>query len=65
MVKKKIKLKSIQPGMIEYMIYNILPGGNTILHKLFESQDKIAKVFRICHPEDKILYHIPFLQNFN
>ncbi|CDW88225.1 UNKNOWN [Stylonychia lemnae] len=65
MKKKNIKLKQIQPDMIEFMIYNILPGGNTILHKLFESQDKVAKLFKTCHTSESIVYHIPFLQNFN
>ncbi|CDW76646.1 UNKNOWN [Stylonychia lemnae] len=65
MVKKTIKLKQIQPEMIEFMIYNILPGGNTILHKMFKSQNKIAKIFKICHEQNQIKYHIPFLQNFN
>lgn len=61
MNKKIIKLKEIQPEMVEQMIYNILPGGNTILHKMYKSQEKIAKIFKICHTDDGIKYHLPFL----
>ncbi len=45
------------------MIYNILPGGNSILHNLHYSQAKLAKIYKLCHNDDKILYHMPFVQN--
>ena len=49
------------------MCYNILPGGNTLLHKLSINSDIIEELFRTVHPneDDKTykLFHIPFLPN--
>eukprot|EP00347_Sterkiella_histriomuscorum_P010531 403375928 len=63
MNNKMIKVKNLDPGMIQLILYNILPGGNTVFHKLYKSQEKISKIFRMSHPNKEIMYHVPFLQN--
>lgn len=49
------------------MVYNILPGGDTILHKLFNNGEIITQIFQIAHPNpDKIMqmkFHVPFIKN--
>jgi ankyrin repeat protein len=49
------------------MLYNILPGGNTFLHKISKREDMLLKIFDICHPykngEYTTNYHIPVLPN--
>jgi len=49
------------------LCYNILPGGDTILHKLSHHGDIIKKIFMIAHPNEEnvseIDIHIPFIQN--
>lgn len=51
------------------MCYNILPGGNTIMHKLHKSGDNVLKIFKIAHPNEEdvsqMQFHIPFLPNLN
>lgn len=37
------------------MCYNILPGGNTILHKLHNNGDNILKIFKIAHPNEEVV----------
>lgn len=50
------------------MAYNILPNGETALHKLHTRGDIIEAIYAVCHPNltDKtfIKYHVPFLPNF-
>jgi len=47
------------------LCYNILPGGDTIMHKLYEDGDVIRKIFMTAHPKEEdlsdIRIHIPFL----
>lgn len=49
------------------MLYNILPNGDTILHKLHKKQELLAKICDIAHPNKEnraeIKFHIPFLKN--
>ena len=44
-----------------------MPGGNTILHKLFKRGDIIEQIFKTAHPNEddknEKLFHIPFIQN--
>ena len=51
------------------LVYNILPGGNTVMHKLTSSPETIKKIFMIAHPnEEKVqekIFEIPFLQNLD
>lgn len=63
--RKLIKVKDLRKGTLEFMVYNILPGGNTLMHKIYNSQEKMMKVFRICHENDAIDIHMPVLLNMN
>lgn len=64
---KNINISSIDDSVIEILVYNILPGGDTLLHKLCQNGEVIKKIFVLAHPnEEKISetkFHIPFLQN--
>jgi len=48
------------------MLYNILPGGDTLFHKIHNRYSEVTKVFDLCHnlEESKIKYHVPYLPNF-
>ena len=52
------------------MYFNILPGGDTILHKLCDKEqtDDLITIFKLSQPDpqdlQKIVYHIPFMPNF-
>ena len=54
---------------MELLCYNILPGGNTILHMLSQNSDMIQKIFKTGHPNEEKLteqaFHIPFIQNLD
>jgi hypothetical protein len=53
-----VPLEMIDDSQIEIMCYNILPGGNTIMHKLHKNGDNILKIFKIAHPNDKSAMHL-------
>lgn len=36
-----LKIKNIDDKTLELILYNILPGGNTILHRLCEKEDEL------------------------
>jgi len=46
----EIMIEDIEPDVLQQMLLNILPGGNTILHKLFDKGDMLIKIFDACHP---------------
>jgi len=50
------------------MFYNILPGGDTIMHKLHTKGDLMEQLLKVAHPypddRSKPLIHIPILPNF-
>ena len=50
------------------LIYNILPGGDTCLHKLSKKGEVLEEIFGVCHPNEadptEIKYHMPFIKNF-
>jgi len=48
--KGEIMIEDVEPNVLEQMLLNILPGGNTILHKLFDKEDMLMKIFAVCHP---------------
>jgi hypothetical protein len=51
--------------VLQSLIYAILPGGDTIFHRLArEKPQALIKLFEYCHPDHEIKLHIPFLQNF-
>lgn len=59
-----IKISDLEESVVEAILYNILPGGETVLHKLCEREEELIKIFQIAHPkEDQIKYHVPFLPN--
>ena len=66
----QITVENIDKNTFSQLIYNILPGGNTVLHRLHKNGQAIADLLRICSPNpDKkaippIETHFPFLENF-
>lgn len=62
--ERKIKIKDLSGDILQRLLYSIFPGGNTILHYLCDSPDELISLLDFCHPEGKILHHIPFLPNF-
>eukprot|EP00347_Sterkiella_histriomuscorum_P018629 403344788 len=62
--KKKIKVKDLEDSVIQTLLYNILPGGNTVLHMITNSEKELIRIFDEAHQDDKIRYHVPFLPNF-
>jgi hypothetical protein len=65
MEQMNLSIDLIDDKQIELLCYNILPGGNTVLHKLSMQGELIKKIFSIAQPneEDKsdIKIHIPFI----
>ena len=65
--KGELELENIEKSQIELLCYNIIPGGNTVIHKLTENSDMIKRIFKIAHPNEEdvnqIAIHIPILQN--
>lgn len=63
--KKALQIELIDNSQVELLLYNILPGGNTILHKLSAHGEKIKKLYHIAHPNEEnvkeIAIHVPFL----
>ena len=64
----KITFDQIDTQQVENLFYNILPGGDTILHKLHANGDLLEKLMQIAHPDaedrTKIGIHVPVLPNF-
>ena len=64
----KITFDQIDNQRVENLFYNILPGGDTILHKLHAKGDLLEKLMQIAHPDakdrTKIGIHVPVLPNF-
>ena len=38
---------------MELLCFNILPGGDTILHKLFRFGDIVRQIFETAHPNEE------------
>eukprot|EP00347_Sterkiella_histriomuscorum_P009906 403339425 len=64
----ELDIKMFDETMIELICYNILPGGDTILHKLYNSEESVSQIFKMAQPDEEklelIKVHIPFLPNF-
>jgi hypothetical protein len=64
---KNLSIHDIDDLQIELLCYNIIPGGDTILHKLANEEETIRQIFMTAHPNDEKLsemhFHIPFIQN--
>jgi len=62
---KLLSIDLIDNSQIELLCYNILPGGDTVLHKLSTNGDMIKKIFMIAHPNEEdvsdMKFHIPLL----
>lgn len=67
--KDQIQISQLNEHIIERMLYNILPGGNTILHLLskYEKSEIVEEIYTRATPDkhDKArqVYPIPFLPN--
>ena len=63
--QKKLLMDEIDDSQIEILCYNILPGGDTILHELSANGIFIKKIFEIAHPNEEDIsetkFHIPFI----
>ncbi len=67
-----ITLSQIDRNQFEKLIYNILPGGDTVFHRLAKKSKGtvIVEILKLCHPnlEKAVIakpeVHIPFLENF-
>ena len=51
--KGTLNLNEINENQIQSMLYNILPGGNTILHKLIlnDQPDDVETIFKMSQPD--------------
>jgi hypothetical protein len=63
-------VNQINLEQLKCLIYNIFPGGDTVLHKLKDHALLLEKLFSACHKysdEEKRLkarLHLPFVKNF-
>ena len=56
----------LEESILIPLLYNILPGGNTVLHKLWNKDDEILKIFKFAHSKSsEIKFHVPLLPNLN
>jgi hypothetical protein len=39
--KGELKVQDLEDEVVECLLYNFLPGGNTILHKLAEQEEEL------------------------
>jgi len=62
---KRLSLEQIDDDCVEILCYNILPGGDTIMHKLCSHGEVIKQIYELAHPNEEDLseekFHIPFL----
>eukprot|EP00347_Sterkiella_histriomuscorum_P022786 403337167 len=62
--KGKLQVEDVHQDQLKQLIFNILPGGNTILHRLCDREEQLMKLMQIAHPDEKsIKYHVPFIPN--
>lgn len=45
-----ITVEDIDNAQVQRLIYNILPSGDTFLHKFSKKTEVIEAIFNICHP---------------
>jgi len=63
----ELRISDLQPEVLCQLVYNILPGGNTVLQRLaHDNESELIALFKILHPDfedpnPKI--HIPFIPN--
>ena len=51
-LKKQIKIKDLEDPVIEELLYNILPGGNTVLHLLCSIEKELIRLFEESHRDE-------------
>jgi hypothetical protein len=66
---RKLMTRDISSEQIEALLYNILPGGETIIHRLKSRPFALEQLYNAAQPDqDKrnvIKFHIPFLPDCN
>lgn len=66
-----LQVDKINIEQLKCLIYNIFPGGETILHKLKDNSHAMEKIYEQCHfysdeeKKWKFKHHLPFVWNFN
>ena len=62
-----MQVSDIDEEQIKLICYNLLPYGETILHKL-DTEELINKIYKISHSDEEFVklykFEIPFLPNF-
>jgi hypothetical protein len=64
-----MKVDDLEEEVFTNLLYNVLPGGNTVLHKLAaDKEEELLAVFRRSHPNileegSEPSIHVPFLPN--
>ncbi|CDW79381.1 UNKNOWN [Stylonychia lemnae] len=62
----KLKVEELQENVVREILYNILPGGNTVLHLLCDQHEELTKLLYLAHPQGKeIKFHMPFISNLD
>jgi hypothetical protein len=57
-------MNDLSEGFIEASLYAVFPGGNTLLHYLYDKTEELEILLNRCHPNGKsIKYHVPIIQN--
>lgn len=63
-----ITFEDLDPLMVETLLFNIFPGGNTILHALHKRERLTRRLIEIAYPtvddEVTIKYYAPIIPNF-
>ncbi|CDW72553.1 wd-40 repeat protein [Stylonychia lemnae] len=60
----QLKLDDLEPSLVHTLIYNILPGGETIFHALCGKKEQMQKLMEICHTSTDIIFHLPLIPDF-
>ncbi|CDW71666.1 wd-40 repeat protein [Stylonychia lemnae] len=64
LVKGKLKIEELQENILQEILLNILPGGNTVLHLLCDQHEELIKLLEVAHPLGKVIrFHMPFISN--
>ena len=46
-----MKVSELETDVVQQLLYNILPGGNTVLHKLADIETELITLFEVSHPD--------------
>ena len=63
--KEEITINQLELGVVSQICYNILPGGNTVLHMLGSVEEQLVEIFKLAHPtpEEKRKFELYFVPN--